>query len=670
MKRILLFAVLLFSLSVNANELNLNTARLGIITGRVLDDETKSPLPYVSIIVKHVDGTITGGVTDDDGNFTVKGIAFGKNSVEISFIGYKSIVKSISLTDEKPMIKLATLYLKESSNTLDEVTVIAETSTVEQKIDRKVINVGKDLTSAGTTASELLNNVQSVSVDSQTGAISLRGNENVRVLIDGKPSNMNAGELLKQIPSTSIKSVELITNPSAKYNPEGMSGIINIVLHKNANIGFNGSVIAGVVRGLNSRYNGSLDMNFKKGKVNFFTNYGYKTGKSDNYGMVDRKDGSFLQDFTFDDDRTSHLLKFGADYYINDKNTFSVYTIQNNSDNYATGRTIITNDLGAIENNSPTTSAVDNTSETYNFNYTLDFNKEGERLELEANISTNKNPEVASFKDEINSDDQNLNYQDEIKNTRTNKLYNLDYTNPISKTAKLELGLEARFNESSNDRKTTQEDVENSNFEYNRTIYSAYVNYNQQIDKVSMQLGARLEQYEVEGDFTSGTTNEPYTDEIFTVYPSVFVTYAANEKNQFQWSYSRRVDRPSLEQVNPIRQWSTPQITSIGNPELEPQFTNSFEFNYTKNINKGSITFGTFYREVNANISRILNVDAINKEKIELSYANLPKSDRYGVELSLNYALRNWWRINASTDLYVQKENGISAIKNNADEFE
>lgn len=193
----------------------------GTITGKVIDNNTNQILPYVNIVVRDLTKKIiTGGITDENGLFTIKDIPKGKSIVEVQFIGYKTFSKEIEITNKLKQINLGTIALNEDSDSLDEVVVRAEASTIVQKVDRKVINVGKDLTSAGATASELLNNVQSVSVDSQTGNISLRGNENVRVLVDGKPTNISAAQLLKQIPSTSIKSVELITNPSAKYNPE------------------------------------------------------------------------------------------------------------------------------------------------------------------------------------------------------------------------------------------------------------------------------------------------------------------------------------------------------------------------------------------------------------------------------------------------------------------
>ena len=260
-------------------------------------------------------------------------------------------------------------------------------------------------------------------------------------------------------------------------------------------------------------------------------------------------------------------------------------------------------------------------------------------------------------------------------------MYNIDYTNPLTENSKLELGLEARFNETSNNNNTTQQKfiydlngnlIDNGNgwfetelkdftsFDYNRDIYSAYINFNHKFDKLSMQLGARIEQYDVEGNFVKGSETIKYTDEIFSVYPSAFFTYNPSEKNQFQLSYSRRVDRPSIGQVNPIREWSTPLITSVGNPNLKPQFTNSYEFNYTKQHEKGSFTLGTFYRRVNDNIDRILNIDPLDDDKIELSFNNTESSNRYGFEISSNYKITNWWRTNASFDLYTQKESGLA----------
>ncbi len=660
MKKILFLFSLIISMTVSAQLPSNSNVKTGTISGKVIDATSNEALPYVTIIIKDASKkTITGGITDDMGNFSIKEVPEGENTVEIQFIGYKTVVKKITISRANSSINLETIALKEEASKLNEVTIIAETSTVTQKIDRKVINVGKDLTSAGATASELLNNVQSVSVDSQTGNISLRGNENVRVLVDGKPTNIDAAQLLKQIPSTSIKSIELITNPSAKYNPEGMSGIINIVLHKNANLGFNGSVNTGLTVGENTRFNGSLDMNLKTGKVNFFANYGLNDGENENYGKVIRTDNNSVQDFFFLDDRTSHLLKLGADVYLNDKNTVSFYTIQNKSDNTFKGNTRVSFNA-ILDAESPMLVNGETNSATYNLNYTLDFEKKGHNLEFEANFSNSDEPENTAYNELINPNDLNLNYTDLIENDKSNTLFNIDYTNPLSEKSKLELGAEVRVNDTKNNRVTTQLDVNNSSFKYDRNIYSGYVNFNHQFDKLSMQLGARLEQYEVDGTFIKGTETANYSDEIFSVYPSAFFTFNPSEKNQYQLSYSRRVDRPSIGQVNPIREWSTPQITSVGNPNLKPQFTNSFELNYTRQYEKGSFTFGTFYRRVNDNITRVLNKDPFDENNVEISYFNTESNNRYGVELSSNHKFADWWRVNASFDLYTQKESGIA----------
>ncbi|CAM1371132.1 TonB-dependent receptor domain-containing protein [Tenacibaculum xiamenense] len=663
MRRLLLLFLAFMSLFSYGNDL----PKPGVISGKVIDKTTKEPLPYVNIIIKDAaKKLITGGITNESGAFTIKNIPNGNNTLEVQFIGYKTYTKSITVSKKNKNIQLGTIQLEEDSTTLEEVEVRAETSTVTQKIDRKVINVGKDLTSAGATASELLNNVQSVSVDSQTGDISLRGNDNVRVLVDGKPTNVPAAQLLRQLPSSSIKSVELITNPSAKYNPEGMSGIINIILNKNANMGFNGSINTGVEAGHYVRYNASTNMNYKTGKVNFFGNYGFNGGDRYNFGFVNRA-GINNQDFVFINDNESHLVKFGADIYLDDKNTLSFYTTQNWFDSNANGRVEITDNSGVLTNISPNSQLSNSKNQTYNVNYKHDFEKKGHNIELEATYSQNDTPQDLFNSDLINPNDGSLNYFNDIFNDRSNTLINLDYTNPISENGKLELGLEYRENNTDNTNITNQTGFNNSSFSYDRKIYSGYVNYGHQFGKLSMQLGARIEQFNIEGIFNQETqASQTVTDDIFTIYPSAFFTYSPSEKNQFQLSYSKRVDRPNIQQVNPIREWSTPLITSVGNAELLPQFTNSIEFNYTRKIKGGSISFGSFYRNVNDVISRVTYKDPSDPSNVRqiLTFQNFDDTDFYGLELSTNYKIAKWWRANASAEFYSQKQFGTADLNN------
>lgn len=688
MKKILLFAILCITASSFAQMAKKNLPKPGIITGKVVDKTNSEALPYVNIVIRDLaKKIITGGITNENGFFEIKDIPKGNSLIEVQYIGFKTYSKKINITNKNKNINLGTITLEEDSATLDEIVVRAETSSVIQKVDRKVINVGKDLTSAGTTASQLLNNVQSVSVDSQTGSISLRGNENVRVLVDGKPTNISAAQLLKQIPSTSIKSIELITNPSAKYNPEGMSGIINIILNKNANMGFNGSIDTGVTAGHYVRYNASTNMNYKTGKVNFFGNYGYNGGDNFNTGFVNRP-GQNNQGFQFRNDNQSHLVKIGADIYLNDKNTLSFYTTKNWFNGDGDGRTLVNTASNVLISNTNNIQLKENKSNTYNLNYKIDFKKEGHNLEFEATYSNTDAPEDAqnsdTFKTATDLDSKIYNYTNDIANDRNNTLINIDYTNPVSKNGKLELGLEYRTNNTANTNITDQEKetrdtngnitgyerIGNSAFDYDRKIYSGYINYGHQFGKLTMQLGTRFEQYEIKGTFNQETIpEEKITDKINTLYPSAFFTYKATEKDQFQVSYSRRVDRPGIRQVNPIREWSTPLITSIGNPTLNPQFTNSYELNYTRQIKNGSLTFGTFYRKINDNISRVTYADPLDPAvKQILSFTNFDDTSSYGLEFSANYKVNNWWRINSSMDFYSQKQFGI--VKENSPRIE
>lgn len=666
MKKLLLLCMLTVTFNSFAQLAKSELPKPGVVSGKVVDDATKEPLPYVNIVVRDAaKKVLTGGITDEKGKFRIKDIPEGNSIVEVQFIGYKTFSRTVSISSKERNVNLGTIALKEDSAQLDEVVVRAETSTVVQKVDRKVINVGKDLTSAGTTASELLNNVQSVSVDSQTGQLSLRGNSNVRVLVDGRPTNIPTAQLLRQIPSNSIKSIELITNPSAKYNPEGMSGIINIVLNKNANIGFNASVDGGVTAGHYVRYNTSANMNYKTGDVNFFANYGHNSGDNYNFGFVERP-GVNLQEFVFTNGNQANLLKIGADIYLNDKNTLSVYTTQNWSNNTATGSAIITAG-GVVVNNSPNRQASDSQNAAYNLNYKTDFDKKGHSLEFELTYSKNDSPQDLFNQDLLDPNNGELNYFNDIDNERTNTLFNIDYTKPISDKSKLELGVEYRADKTENTNITNQVGFTNSSFDYDRNIYSGYVNYNHSFGKVTMQVGARLEQYEIEGIFRRETIgNETVTDEIFSVYPSAFFTYSPSQKNQFQLSYSRRVDRPGIQQVNPIREWSTPLITSVGNPDLVPQFTNSFELNYTRRIKGGSLSFGTFYRKVNDVISRVTYRDPSDPSNVRqiLSFANFDDTDAYGLEFSANLRITKWWRANPSIDFYSQKQFGTNDLSN------
>jgi outer membrane receptor protein involved in Fe transport len=660
-----LFLMLLFG-----SVMTMSAQNQGSISGKVTDKTTNEPLPYVSIIVKEDGAVITGGITDDNGNFTVKNLALKSYTVEIQFMGYKTYVTKADLTGEAKTINFGTISIEEEATTLDTVEIIKETSTIEQKIDRKVITLGRDLTTAGGTASEIMNNIPSVNIDPQTGGISLRGNQNVRILVDGRPTNIDPAQLLKQIPATSIKKIELITNPSAKYNPEGMSGIINIILHKNANDGFNGSFNAGITFGETPKVNNSLDMNYRTGKVNFFGNIGSNSGTYFNRGFVQRHDEiNSRQVIEGSNENNGVLGKIGMDYYINDNNTLSVYTNQN----YFNGGSRFTVDIlypeGSASPNVAQANDMDSDSfnNTYNLAFKHKFAKEGHTLDLEANYNDSQNNQGVDYS--VTRAAATQLYDDDLTDNRQNTTVNLDYVNPLNDKTTLELGAEARVITTDNEYHSTNPDIaeeqRNVDYTYDMSIYSAYATFGQKFDKFSYQLGARLESYKVKADFNRGQLG--FDDDYVTVYPSVYLGYNLDEKNMMQLSYSRRVDRPSIEQTKLVREFSTYLITSIGNPELIPQFTNSVEYNYTKMFGQGSsITGGVYYRFINDEINRIFYPNATtpaNDEDQIMSFANFDKNSAFGFEVSANYKITKWWDIQPAIDYSSISQQGQISIQ-------
>lgn len=664
MKQLLILFTLLTCISSIAQP-NSPTENPGKITGTVIDKNLQQPIPYVTVAIKTMDGAIiTGGVTDDNGNFVIEDIPEGKIIVSIQFIGYKTFETEIEISRGNRKVDFGNILLEEDIAALDEVTVVAERTTIVQKLDRKVINIGEDLITSGPTAADIMNKLPSVSVDPQSGDVALRGNDNVQVMVDGKLSNVPAAQLLKQIPSTSIKQIELITNPSAKYNPDGMSGIINIVLHKNVNIGFNGDVSVGLTYEENAKFNAGLNLNYRNGKFNLYGNFSNNVSKGRSTGNIYRPEDNSEMFLDMLDSGKSNLFKVGLDYYLNDKNTISIFTNQNLWDGSTDGDTdVIYYDFMALDQTQNFINNNENLSSQYNFNYKLEFATEGHTLEFEADYNDFDGDQTGSYT--FTGASPIGNYTDGFDTTRDRLDLNLDYVNPLTEDSKLEAGLEARYFDTEINYSSTGESF-NSNgeliptpstdFVYSRDIYSAYATYGNTIDKWSYQIGARLESVEEIADTNAVRS---FTNDYVQVYPSGYLTYSPSEKNQFQISYSRRVDRPGLDQINPIKEFSTAFVSAYGNTNLQPQFTNSMELNYTRNFEKGSITTGLFYRIINDEINRVLFIDRTDFNKVILSYDNFDTTSSYGLEISGSYNLFKWWSFNASFDFYNQTQTGI-----------
>jgi outer membrane receptor protein involved in Fe transport len=646
----------------------------GSINGQVIDSNLGEPLAYVNVIIKTISGKfISGEYTNEEGYFEIKNINENTFILSIQYIGYTTLEKKVVIKKDAKNTDLGILNLEQNNTTLDEITIIAETSSIQQKADRKVITIGKDLATSG-TASELMVGIPSVNVDVQTGDISLRGNSNVQIMVDGKLSNIPTAQLLKQIPSTAIKSIELITNPSAKYNPEGMSGLINIVLYKNTMLGFNGSISTGISHEKSTKTNNSVISNYRNGKINIFANYSNNISKNINNGIVQRPANNSEQLFEFTDKSKNNLVKFGLDYYINNNQTISVFTNQNKSvlENSGVTNAIYTNNVLFNQTQLWTNDGDDSTSQ-YNLDYKINFNDDGHNLELEIDHNNYSGSSVANFLFPVGA---TTDYIDFNKTNRKRTTLNIDYANSVSENSKIELGLQANIFKSlilyestgfSFNSAGVTAPTPNINFDYIRDIYSIYGNYNTNINKWSFQLGLRVENVDViatavQTNATNTNSKNNFTNSYFELYPSAYITYKLSEKSAFQLNYSRRVDRPGIGQINPIKEWSTPLVSSYGNSNLIPQFTNSLEFNYTRSLENGSVTFGTFFRGISDEINRALFIDRsdVNSGRLIFTHDNFDNSTAYGVELSSSYKPYNWWRLNGSFDLYSQILKGIA----------
>jgi len=636
----------------------------GTIKGKIIEKNTKNAVGFASVAISANGEIISGDLTDEDGSFTITNLPNQEVEVSVEYIGFKTYKNTVNLSSDKN-IDLGTVLLETDEEVLDAVVINAERSTMEQLVDRKVIHVGKDLSTAGASASDIMNNIPSVNVD-QDGNISMRGNQNVRVLIDGKPTHLDPKTLLKQIPSNSIDKIELITNPSAKYNPEGMSGMINFVLKKNIQDGFNGTYNGNITFAKVPKFNQTLDLNYRRGKVNFFGNYSYADQKTFNDGVMTQLDDMSAQIFDIVNDNKTHTFKVGFDIYANDKNTFSFYTNQTYSDGIGTVGNSITGP------NTPLFLQTDqyngsNKSQIYNAAYKKLFAKPGQTLDFEVNYNRTSDEQAGNFGIAGNSSTK---YNDKSDNTVDAVQANLDYVHPFNEKTKLEVGAEYRTTGIDNTYRTTNTIGNQTDFEYNVDIASAYATFGSKFDKWGYQLGARLEKYNVNAHYIIGQEPADFKDDYLTVYPSAFLSYTPTQTDFLQISASRRVDRPNVWQTRPIRDYSTPRVIQIGNPELKPQFTNSIEFNYTKVFGvKGSATLGTYYRIVNDPIERTFYLDtssddAIAERKMVMSYGNFDRSTAYGAELSANYKLTKWWDAQPSVEYYFRNQRGIVTVLN------
>ncbi|MEG0187188.1 outer membrane beta-barrel family protein [Algoriella sp.] len=593
---------------------------------------------------------------DADGTFLIPDLEDGNYRLVITEFGYQ---QSITIAEVKGgELNIGNIILQLSKTETVELKgafVRAEVSQYRNEIDKRVVEVGNDLVSAGANAAAVLNNIPSVNVDQQTGELSLRGNENVKIYIDGKPSSLSASEVLKQIPSNQIKSVEIITNPSAKYEADGKSGIINIVMVKGTKKGYNVALNTGYEQGKKSRFNNSLTANVNTGSFNFFGNYSYNKRPSRFMGKVDNYDTLLNEDMDIVNKDESQAGKIGFDWFINDKTALTVYTNQWFGKGTGDINSIVTNTVNNKIYNNPSRFDGDWQNQDYSLNFKRDFNKPDHNIILDAFYATSKGSDIRNMDQEY---PVTKSYYENRDDNTDNIRINLDYTNQIKDGGKIEAGLQFRKETNNNIFITDNRRIVNAieinpstDFDFSRNFLSAYLNYGQKFGKFGMQLGLRGEQVEDKGDYLYNVDKKGQIDNNkFDLFPSAFFTYDVTEKGQISLNYSRRIDRPGIGQLSPVPDWATSLMSSQGNPDLKSEYTNNFEVGYLQRFGKNSISANVFYRIVKDDIVRTILKNPDIENGIIQNFVNYDDTNAYGFELSFNLVPKKWWSTNISGD--------------------
>lgn len=680
---------LIFFLSVS-NFLFAQAGTGGAISGKVIDATTGKPVDFASLaVVEAASGrTVKGGQTAGDGSFSIKAVPFGTYSLKISFIGYQPYTKAdITLSQQTPSINLGSVKLSMGkASVLKEVVVEAKKSTIQLGVDRKVFSVEQNLVSAGGSATDILENVPTVSVDID-GNVSLRGTSNVRILIDGRPSAIGGGDiasLLQSLPASSIETVELITNPSSKYDAEGQTGIINIILKKNQRIGFNGGV--SVSAGTLDNYNLNGNLSYRDGKINVYGNYSYRYSNREGSGFNNTfflDNNSLLNNTTISKRHNEgNTAKVGLDYYLNSKTTLGI------SGNVSFRSGDDTEDIDYLyQNYSAALDGVsyrraDESEEDKGYDLSLDFvrkfARQGEELSANLSYGNSSEDEGQFFNQDFYTFSGVMKDTLDRRNTtngqnRDNFNLQVDYILPFNKNQKLEAGyrgtlrknadsqLSERFNRLT---QVFERDYFLTNdFDMEDQVHALYGSYQNQItEKFGFQFGLRAEQANLNTVYRSldPTSLDPVSAEgkldYFRVYPSIFLTQKLKNDNQLQLSYTRRVNRPRGWQINPFRDISDPNNVRVGNPGLKPEDIHSFEFSHMKYWKAVTFTSSLYFRQVNDVVEGIQQ--RLDSTTTLTQFANLARNRATGLELISKADLFKGFNLTGNVNMFYNNFSG------------
>ena len=639
------------------------------ITGNIIDSNTKEPLEYATVVLNNLETKqLSGGITDEKGNFTIK-IIPGTYDVNFEFISFKTIKISKKIINSS--LNFGTIKLSEDSDKLDEIVIIAEKSTVEIRLDKRIYNVGKDMTVKGGSASDVLDNVPSVDVDVE-GNVSLRGNENVRILIDGKPSalvGLSGSDALRQLPADAIERVEVVTSPSARYDAEGTAGILNIILRKGVATGLNGSLNTTI--GDPTQYRIASNINFRTKKINFFTNLGYRNSSSPgnfltNLSTFENESVNSLriEDRDFERKRNGYNINLGLEYFLSNESSITGTYFYRDSDN----KNLSTNAIQVFDVNNileysdvrvQDEDEIDETSQI-SLNYTNNINNSGHKLTIDFQYSDSKEIETAFIDDSLASENNIT-----AENSKST-LIQSDYVLPIGEHMQFELGYRGDFQDLNSNflvNRIPELDFNPSNnLIFKQNVNAIYSQFGNKINKFSYLLGLRTEITDVKVRLTN--TNENFDYRYTEVFPTINFGLERTDNQSFTLGYSRRLRRPRYWYLNPFESRNSQNVIYKGNPGLIPTFTNSFDLGFLQKIGKLTLNSSIYFQHsVNA-IQRVTRdeirlLDGVNQVITIREPINLASEDRYGFELTANYNPSKKVRLSGSFNVFQQESKGL-----------
>ena len=670
------FFLFLFSISFIFSQQQEKNKNEIIIQGTVIDGNTKQPLEYATVILKNKETSLlSGGLTDFNGNFKIA-TPQATYEVSVKYISFKSKIFPVEEININKKFGIIALY--ENTNSLNEIVIVAEKTTVDIRLDKKIFNIGKDLSIRGGNASDVLGNVPSVQVDVE-GNVSLRGNENVTILIDGRPSalvGMNGADALRQIPAEAIEKVEVITSPSARYDAEGTAGILNIILRKNKLVGFNGSLQLDL--GIPERVGTAFNANWRTEKWNFFTNTGFRYNATPGNAFSDSdflsstaQNARVLESRKFGRLSRSLFTSFGAEYYLTPNSSVigNIVFNRGNDDDVNTNDIKRFNSEGVINEATFRTESEgeDENRMQYTVDYVNNFNKNGRKLSISSQYSTeaenvlNNITEVDTSLNLLNDLEQVIEDQDE-----NSGLFQVDYVHPVGEDIQYEAGYRGNYRNIFNSFFLAErQDFENNgplipdaglnnSFNYEEFVNAAYFQYGQKFNKISLLAGVRYEYTSIEIAQQTATTknNRSYGN----LFPTVNLGFEFKDGENITLGYNRRIRRPRGRSLNPFPSRSSESNMYSGNVALNPVITDALDLGYLKRWDKFTLSTSLYYNISTDNWERIQEETGMltdNGDPITRRFPiNLSTEERVGLELTLNYRPIKAWNINSDFNLY------------------